>query len=67
MCLCFHCAGALIDWEATDDPWAEHAKFFPYCVFLNYVKGHEFIRSHHPEWRPEPEMNSEDTHSECLT
>jgi hypothetical protein len=53
MCLCFHCSGALIDWKSTDDPWVEHARYFPYCVYLNYIKEHAFVQHHHPEWRTE--------------
>jgi hypothetical protein len=30
-------------WQMTDDPWKEHALWFPFCVFLRYVKGTEFV------------------------
>ena len=26
---CFSCAGCLGNWEEGDDPWKEHAKWFP--------------------------------------
>lgn len=26
---CFHCDGGLRNWEPGDDPWQEHAKWFP--------------------------------------
>ncbi|KAM9330965.1 baculoviral IAP repeat-containing protein 1a-like [Gastrophryne carolinensis] len=26
---CFSCGGCLMDWEENDDPWKEHAKWFP--------------------------------------
>ena len=42
--VCFHCGGGLRFWQRTDDPWKEHALWFPYCVFLRYVKGTEFVR-----------------------
>ncbi|XP_069818939.1 baculoviral IAP repeat-containing protein 1-like [Dendropsophus ebraccatus] len=31
---CFSCAGCLGHWEENDDPWKEHAKWFPECDFL---------------------------------
>lgn len=41
---CFHCDGGLRNWELTDDPWVEHAKWFPKCGFVNIVQGPEFIK-----------------------
>ncbi|KAK2587173.1 hypothetical protein KPH14_002922, partial [Odynerus spinipes] len=41
---CFHCDGGLRNWEATDDAWVEHAKWFPKCGFVNLVRGPEFIK-----------------------
>lgn len=26
---CFYCDGGLRNWEPGDDPWQEHAKWFP--------------------------------------
>jgi len=40
---CFSCDGGLCNWEDNDDPWIEHAKFFPDCVFVRLNKGDEFI------------------------
>ena len=31
---CYHCGGALRDWEENDDPVEEHAKYFPDCEFV---------------------------------
>jgi hypothetical protein len=42
--VCYHCGGALFEWAAADGPWVEYARFFPYCVYLTYVKGPTFIR-----------------------
>ena len=42
---CFHCGGRLKNWRPTDDAWWEHAFGFPYCVYVRYIKGEEFIRS----------------------
>ncbi|XP_054448227.1 baculoviral IAP repeat-containing protein 3 [Pteronotus mesoamericanus] len=40
---CFCCDGGLRCWEPGDDPWVEHAKWFPSCEYLIRVKGQEFI------------------------
>lgn len=40
---CFCCDGGLRCWEPGDDPWVEHAKWFPRCEFLIRVKGQDFI------------------------
>uniref|UniRef100_A0A8C6X2L7 NLR family apoptosis inhibitory protein n=1 Tax=Naja naja TaxID=35670 RepID=A0A8C6X2L7_NAJNA len=34
---CFACSGCLGNWEEGDDPWKEHAKWFPEHFFLNPV------------------------------
>ncbi|KAK2720018.1 hypothetical protein QYM36_004057 [Artemia franciscana] len=31
---CFHCDNSLDHWKVTDDPWAEHARWFSECLFL---------------------------------
>ncbi|XP_014613191.1 PREDICTED: baculoviral IAP repeat-containing protein 7-B-like [Polistes canadensis] len=41
--LCYHCGGGLKDWESGDDPWEEHAKWFPQCTYLLMVKGKEYV------------------------
>lgn len=41
--MCFHCGGGLHNWEAGDDPWEEHARWYPRCSFLLLMKGREFI------------------------
>ncbi|XP_006887370.1 PREDICTED: baculoviral IAP repeat-containing protein 2 [Elephantulus edwardii] len=40
---CFCCDGGLRCWESGDDPWLEHAKWFPRCEFLIRMKGQEFV------------------------
>ncbi|XP_076084056.1 baculoviral IAP repeat-containing protein 3-like [Mytilus galloprovincialis] len=42
---CFHCGGGLRNWEAGDDPWVEHARWFPQCGFLKQNKGENFIQA----------------------
>ncbi|XP_013419081.1 baculoviral IAP repeat-containing protein 7-like [Lingula anatina] len=41
---CFYCDGGLRNWEPQDDPWTEHARWFPRCGFVRQCKGEEFIR-----------------------
>ncbi|XP_036386730.1 baculoviral IAP repeat-containing protein 7-A-like [Megalops cyprinoides] len=40
---CFYCDGGLRNWEPGDDPWLEHAKWFPRCEFLLKTKGYEYV------------------------
>ncbi|KAH3739603.1 baculoviral IAP repeat-containing protein 7-B-like [Dreissena polymorpha] len=43
-CKCYWCGGELHGWEPDDDPWVEHAKWFPQCGFVRQKKGVEYIR-----------------------
>ncbi|XP_076466818.1 baculoviral IAP repeat-containing protein 7-like [Babylonia areolata] len=40
---CFCCDGALRSWEPGDDPWVEHAHWFPRCPYLLQRKGATFV------------------------
>ncbi|XP_076024301.1 baculoviral IAP repeat-containing protein 2 [Genypterus blacodes] len=40
---CFSCDGGLRCWESGDDPWVEHAKWFPRCEYLLQEKGQNFV------------------------
>ncbi|XP_050515625.1 death-associated inhibitor of apoptosis 2 [Diabrotica virgifera virgifera] len=40
---CFHCDGGLRTWDPHDDPWTEHARWFPNCSFVKLVKGQDFV------------------------
>ncbi|XP_006021703.1 baculoviral IAP repeat-containing protein 7 isoform X2 [Alligator sinensis] len=40
---CFYCDGTMRDWMLGDDPWKEHAKWFPRCEFLLQSKGRAFV------------------------
>jgi len=42
--ICFHCGGGLKKGRPADDAWREHALWFPYCLYIRYIKGEEFIR-----------------------
>ncbi|KAL1131906.1 hypothetical protein AAG570_011517 [Ranatra chinensis] len=41
--ICFHCGGGLKDWEETDEPWVEHARWFSKCIFILLMKGKDFV------------------------
>ncbi|KAM9589755.1 baculoviral IAP repeat-containing protein 7 [Trichechus inunguis] len=49
---CFFCCGGLQSWERGDDPWTEHAKWFPRCEFLLQSKGRGFVRSVQDSYSP---------------
>ncbi len=40
---CWYCNGGLQNWEYEDEPWTEHAKWFPTCEFLLQKKGPDFV------------------------
>ncbi|XP_069129294.1 E3 ubiquitin-protein ligase XIAP-like, partial [Argopecten irradians] len=40
---CFYCGGGLREWEPHDDPWDEHARWFPFCTFMQQLKRDRFI------------------------
>ncbi|XP_010180800.1 PREDICTED: baculoviral IAP repeat-containing protein 7 [Mesitornis unicolor] len=42
---CFYCGGGVRSWSFGDDPWREHAKWYPGCDFLLLSKGREFVSS----------------------
>jgi len=42
--ICFSCGLGLNNWEETDNPWVEHAKWNPSCEHLNKEKGEAFIK-----------------------
>ncbi|XP_066999488.1 death-associated inhibitor of apoptosis 1 [Anabrus simplex] len=41
--VCFHCGGALKDWKNGDDPFVEHALWYPKCTYIVQLKGKEFV------------------------
>ncbi|XP_051714813.1 E3 ubiquitin-protein ligase XIAP [Oryctolagus cuniculus] len=44
---CFHCGGGLTDWEPSDDPWEQHAKWYPGCEYVLEKKGQGYINNIH--------------------
>nr|QKO28997.1 iap-3 [Spodoptera exigua multiple nucleopolyhedrovirus] len=41
---CFQSDCGLSDWEPTDEPWREHARWFPRCEYVIAVKGKEYVQ-----------------------
>ncbi|MEE6496975.1 hypothetical protein FKM82_002546 [Ascaphus truei] len=42
---CFYCGGSLKDWKLKEDPWKQHATWFPGCKFLLEEKGQHFVNN----------------------
>ena len=42
---CFHCDGGLRNWERQDDPFTEHARWFPRCNFIRDLRGEAFVNA----------------------
>ena len=40
---CFQCGGGMRNWEFGDEPWIEHARWFPTCAYVKHCKGSHFI------------------------
>jgi hypothetical protein len=39
---CFFCGGGMKNWEGEDNPWIEHARWFPDCEYVKLCKGNSF-------------------------
>ncbi|WP_299734323.1 RING-HC finger protein [uncultured Endozoicomonas sp.] len=56
---CYYCNGGLNNWERDDDPWFEHAKWYPRCEHLLRKKGplyvHEVTCQFPDLERPDPD------------
>lgn len=40
---CFYCDGGLRFWLKEDDPFFEHARYFPKCAYVQLVKGKTYV------------------------
>ena len=49
---CFFCDGGLRNWERNDDPWLEHARWFPKCGYLRTKKGEEYVKDIRKRFAP---------------
>lgn len=43
LCRCFTCDGGLQNWDIDDDPWLEHARWFPNCAYVKQIKGERYV------------------------
>ncbi len=43
MVKCFYCNGGLRNWDPVDEPFVEHARWFPKCPYVRQLKGADFI------------------------
>ena len=41
---CFYCGGGLQNWRLNDDPYLEHAKWYPSCTFIVNKKGLKYVQ-----------------------
>uniref|UniRef100_T1L4N9 RING-type domain-containing protein n=1 Tax=Tetranychus urticae TaxID=32264 RepID=T1L4N9_TETUR len=74
---CYHCDGALQNWQIGDDPWAVHANAFQNCAFIYIKRGKRFLANckldyiNKPIFEPQPETSiasvSRFTCKVCLT
>ncbi|KAF6029127.1 XIAP [Bugula neritina] len=51
---CFFCAGGVKHWRENDDPWEEHARWFPDCPFLLQQKGQRYVEEVHHTMETNP-------------
>uniref|UniRef100_A0A1B0DCW6 Uncharacterized protein n=1 Tax=Phlebotomus papatasi TaxID=29031 RepID=A0A1B0DCW6_PHLPP len=56
---CFQCDGGLKCWLADDDPWCEHARWFPKCQFVQLMKGQAYIESVQRKIEEKPALASD--------
>ncbi|XP_076821513.1 E3 ubiquitin-protein ligase XIAP-like isoform X1 [Clavelina lepadiformis] len=42
---CHYCNGGLQNWQRNDEPWEEHAKWYPTCEFLLQQRGPDYVHS----------------------
>ncbi|KAL3882672.1 hypothetical protein ACJMK2_028989 [Sinanodonta woodiana] len=58
---CYYCGGGLRSWQNGDDPYAEHARWYPNCAYIRICRGDEFPRQHSGGTNLPPEANVEQT------
>ena len=43
MVKCFFCNGGLKNWDANDDPFEDHVRWFPRCQFIRQFMGPDYV------------------------
>ncbi|XP_063697339.1 death-associated inhibitor of apoptosis 2-like [Culicoides brevitarsis] len=56
--MCFHCGGGLFHWEEKDQPWYEHARWFPTCPFLQLLKGPQYVQKIQERHKNDPQAKA---------
>ena len=63
---CWYCNGGLQNWERDDNPWEEHAKWFPLCEYVLQQKGSDYVQeivARFPELRRPTLYNPSTSHA----
>ncbi|KAL3279757.1 hypothetical protein HHI36_017265 [Cryptolaemus montrouzieri] len=63
--LCFYCGGGLKDWVEEDDPWEQHALWFPKCNYLLLKKTPAFVEAVQNEHKELLSCKKEETEVEA--
>ncbi|KAK3585619.1 hypothetical protein CHS0354_004531 [Potamilus streckersoni] len=42
---CFQCGGGLRNWDPGDNPWIEHARWYPQCAYVLGKRGQTFVNA----------------------
>lgn len=68
---CFYCNGALRNWQASDDPKVEHARWFPQCAYIRQFIGenlYQAIQRKNRELRAQQNLqeNNNGESSQCI-
>lgn len=57
---CFFCDGGLRNWEVEDDPFQEHARWFPACYYIRQMKGDDYVNAFRPKQRILPSVPAQE-------
>ncbi|KAL3882586.1 hypothetical protein ACJMK2_028916 [Sinanodonta woodiana] len=58
---CYYCGGGLRYWDPGDEPWTEHAKWYPSCPHIALNKGAKFVEEVKNKQKGEVSANSSRT------
>ena len=53
--ICYYCGGGLKFWQDDDNPWDEHARWFPRCPYVLVMKGKGFVQQFQDKSKTHPE------------
>eukprot|EP00918_Siedleckia_nematoides_P075597 GHVU01165488.1.p1 GENE.GHVU01165488.1~~GHVU01165488.1.p1 ORF type:complete len:640 (+),score=44.35 GHVU01165488.1:41-1960(+) len=63
---CYFCNGGLHNWLPGDNPWVEHARWFPRCGYILRTQGQVFVQRIQMGEHPEPVNVHENTNEPIL-